>query len=150
MAPDFFSEIDIDFEQVKVLCHAMMDVARVDGVHENEMQMVREFYASCARSGDPAVEAVTEGAFDPTAAAGVFGGSDELRSVYVKSLILLAYADGDYGDAERARIQELAGAVDLDAEAVGRLETATREYLMASLSHIQNLDALREVQKELG
>jgi tellurite resistance protein len=149
MTPEFFSEIDIDFEQVKVLCHAMMAVARVDGVHDNEMRLIREFYASCARSGDPEVEEVTGGDFDVAEAARVFGGSHEHEQAFVKSLILLAYADGSFGEAEDQLIRELAKGVGLDDAAVERLKTATQEYLMASLSHVQNLDALREVQKEL-
>jgi len=149
MSPDFFSDLEIDFDQVKVLCHAMMTVARVDGVHDQEMRLIREFYASCARAGDPEVEAVTQGDLPEGAAEAAFGRTDEHKQVFVKSLILLAYADGTYGEAEDGRIRELAGQVGLEGDAVDRLKVATREYLLASLSHVQNLDALREVQKEL-
>lgn len=149
MSPDFFSEIDIDFEQVKVLCHAMMAVARVDGVHDNEMRLIRDFYASCARAGDPELEAVTQGDLPTDAAARAFGQDDEHKNLFVKSLILLAYADGAYGEQEDGLIRQMAAQVGLDDAAVDRLKEATREYLMASLSHVQNLDALREVQKDL-
>jgi len=149
MTPDFFAEIDIDFEQVKVLCHAMMAVARVDGVHDNEMRLVRDFYDSCSRAGDPSIEEITKGELDVQAAAAAFGRDDEHRNAFVKSLILLAYADGAYGDEENRLIRELAKGVGLDDAAVDRLKEATREYLVASLSHVRNVDALREVQREL-
>ena len=53
MVSEFFAQHDLTFDQVKVLTHAMMAVARVDGVHDNEMRLVREFYDSCTRAGDP-------------------------------------------------------------------------------------------------
>ena len=149
MAPEFFAEIDIQFDQVKVLCHAMMAVARVDGVHDNEMRLIREFYESCARAGDPPLEEITKGDFPVESAQSAFGGDDEHQNVFVKSLILLAYADGAYGEPEDRMIREFAKGVGLDDAAVDRLKEATREYLMASLSHVQNLEALREVSKEL-
>jgi len=149
MVPEFFSDIDLDFEQVKVLCHAMMAVARVDGVHDNEMRLIREFYASCARAGDPEVEEVTRGDFAAETAAASFGASPEHQQAFVKSLILLAYADGSYGEAEDRLIRELASGVGLESEAVDRLKAATQEFLLASLAHVKNLDALREVRKEL-
>lgn len=149
MAPDFFADIDIDFDQVKVLCHAMMTVARVDGVHDNEMRLIREFYESCARAGDPSVEEVTGGEVPADAAREAFGADDEHRNVFVKSLILLAYADGAYGEAEDRLIRQLAANVGIDDAGVDRLREATREYLLASLAHVQNLEALREVKREL-
>ncbi len=149
MLADFFSDVDIDFEQVKTLCHAMMAVARVDGVHDNEMALVREFYASCARAGDPPVEEVVRGDLDPDEAKAKFGGDAEHQQLFVKSLILLALADGDYGDDEDRLIRELAAAVGLDDASVSRLKEATTEFLMAGLSHVKNVDALVEVRKEL-
>lgn len=150
MVPDFFAATDIDFEQVKCLTHAMMALARVDGVHDNEMALIREFYGSCARAGDPALEEVAEGDFDPERARSLFGSDAEHQDIFVKSLVLLAYADGDYGDREDRMIRDLAGAVGLGDADVDRLKEATQEYLMASLSHVKNVEALREVRRKLS
>ena len=148
MVSDFFAQHDLTFDQVKVLTHAMMAVARVDGVHDNEMRLVREFYESCARTGDPRLEDVAGGPFDPAIAKTQFD-TPELAKMFVKSLILLAFADGEYARLEDDLIREYAEVLGVSGEQVSGLHEATKEYLLASLSHIQNLDALKAVAKKL-
>ncbi len=148
MLNDFFAQQDLNFDQVKVLTHAMMAVARVDGVHDNEMRLVREFYESCARAGDPRLEDIAGGPFDPAVAKPHFD-TPELAKLFVKSLILLAFADGEYAKLEDDIIRQYADIVGVTSEQVTALHEATKEYLLASLSHIQNLDALKEVAKKL-
>ena len=149
MTPEFFCPNQIDFEQVKCLTHAMMALARVDGVHDSEMSLIREFYGSCSRDGDPELEEVAKGDFDPARAKALFGGDGEHRDIFVKSLVLLAYADGEYGEREDRVIRDLAQAVGLSDGDVDRLKGATQEYLLSSLAHIKNVEALREVQRKL-
>lgn len=148
MVTDFFAQHDLTFDQVKILTHAMMAVARVDGVHDNEMRLVREFYESCARAGDPRLEDVAGGPFEPAAAKTHFD-TPELSKMFVKSLILLAFADGEYGKLEDELIRQYADVLGISADEVSALHEATKEYLLASLSHIQNLDALKAVAKKL-
>jgi hypothetical protein len=144
----FFPEQDLSFEQVKALTRAMLTVARVDGVHDNEMKLVREFYDSCARSGDPRLEEIASGAFDADHAKSLFN-TPELALMFTKSLILLAFADGRYAKAEDDLIRSYAGAVGLAGDEVDRLLEATKEYLLGGLVHVQNVDALKEVSKRL-
>lgn len=148
MRLEFFSPQDLDFEQVKILTHALFAVAKVDGVHDNEMALIREFYESCARAGDPRLEDVAGGVFDIEVAKPKFE-TEESKKLFVKSLILLAFADGQYAQVEDDLIREYAGALGLDSAAVDGLHEATKEYLLASLAHIQNLDALKEVRRRL-
>src|SRR5688572_9733532 len=99
MIRDFFGSQDLSFDQVKALAHGMLSVARVDGVHDNEMRMIREFYESCTRAGDPSLEDVTQGPFDAAGAKPLFGTAEQ-KKLFIKSLILLAFADGSYARAE--------------------------------------------------
>ncbi len=148
MGSDFFSPNDLTFEQVKVLTHAMMAVARVDGVHDNEMRLVREFYESCARAGDPRLEDVATGPFDPQRAKTHFE-TPEMAKMFLKTMILLAFADGEYATPEDDLIRQYADVLGVSGDEVTRLREATKDHLLASLSHIQNLDALKEVAKKL-
>ncbi|MEM7677020.1 MAG: TerB family tellurite resistance protein, partial [Myxococcota bacterium] len=127
MVPDFYAKQDLTFDQVKVLTHAMLAVARVDGVHDNDMRMVREFYETCSRAGDPRLEDVAGGPFDPQTAKEHFSDPD-LAKLYVKSLILLAYADGEYARLEDDLIREYAEAVGVNGGEVTKLHEATKEY----------------------
>ncbi|MCK6547253.1 TerB family tellurite resistance protein [Myxococcota bacterium] len=149
MISEFFSEQNLSFEHVKALTRAMLTVARVDGVHDNEMKLVREFYESCARAGDPRLEEIGKGAFDVEAAKGLFD-TPELAKMMVKTLVLLAFADGAYGKAEDALIREYAAKLGLGSADVDALLEATRGFLIGSLAHVQNLDALKQVSRKLS
>ena len=91
MINDFFAEQDLTFDHVKSLAAGMYDVARVDGVHDREMAMIRDFYEGCSRAGDPPLEDVVGKDFDFDGAKALFG-TKELSMLFVKSLILLAFA----------------------------------------------------------
>jgi hypothetical protein len=148
MISDFFSAQDLNFEQVKCLTHALMALAKVDGVHDNEMKLIREFYESCSREGDPRLEEVAGGRYDPARAKPLFE-TEELKALYIKSLILLAFADGVYAQEEDDLIHEYASAIDVSKDQVASLSEATKEFLLGSLAHVQNIDALKEVKKRL-
>lgn len=148
MRLEFFSPQDLTFEQVKVLTHALFAVAKVDGVHDNEMTLIREFYESCSRAGDPDLSDVAGGAFDIERAKACFE-TDEGKKLFLKSLVLLAFADGKYATVEDDLIREYAEALGVGKEEMDNLHEATKEYLLGSLAHIQNLDALKEVRKRL-
>ena len=144
----FFAEQDLNFEQVKVLTHAMMALAKVDGVHDNEMSLIREFYESCSRAGDPKLEEVVRGPFQVERAKQLFDGPD-LSKMFVKSLILLAFADGEYGQAEDDLIRQWASTLGVSSAEVDALHEATKEHMLGALAHVQNLDALKSVRQSL-
>lgn len=148
MISDFFSTQELSFEHVKALVGAMFSVAKVDGIHDREMAMIREFYESCSRAGDPSLEDVAGHGFEIASAKGLFE-SPELAKLFVKSLILLAFADGRYAHAEDALIRQYGTELGLTSEEVSGLHEATKEYLLSSLAHIQNYDALKEVARRL-
>ena len=148
MISDFFAEQDLTFEHVKSLAAGMFAVARVDGVHDREMAMIREFYEGCARVGDPRLEDVVGSDFDLEGAKALFPGPD-LSRLFIKSMILLAFADGTYAKLEDDLIRRYAEALDLDDGDVDRLHEATKDYLLASLAHVANVEALAAVAKRL-
>ena len=145
---DFFAEQDLNFDQVKALTRAMFAVARADGVHDREMSMIRSFYESCARSGDPRFEDVLRDEFEPEKCRELFDRPDTAK-MFVKTLILLAYADGNFAGVEDKMIRGYAERLGLSGEDVDHLVEATKEFLLGSLAHIQNTDALQDVAKDL-
>ena len=147
MVREFFNEFELTFEHVKVLTHAMFAVARVDGVHDREMTMIRQFYGSCARQGDPTLEDVVGNSSDSD--VGALFDTEHASRMFVKSLILLAFADGKYASAEDALIREYAKMVSLTSEDVDQLHEATKDYLLSSLAHIHNVEALADVARRL-
>lgn len=145
---DFLNPQELTFEEVKTLTHAMFAVAKADGVHDLEMRLIREFYESCSRAGDPPLSEVAGGPFDIQEAKALFE-SPEKAQLFIKTLILLAFADGHYAKVEDQLIRGYADALGLAPAVVDGLHESTKEYLLQSLSHVQNLEALKEVRKRL-
>jgi uncharacterized tellurite resistance protein B-like protein len=148
MIADFFAEQNLTFDQVKAMTRAMLAVARVDGVHDNEMKLIREFYESCARAGDPRLEEIATGKFDIESARPLFN-TPELSKMFIKTMILLGYADGRMAKAEDDLIREWGGKLGLSREEIDHLGEATKEFLLGGLAHVQNVDALKAAARKL-
>jgi len=146
---EFLPEQELNFSQVECLTSAMYALARVDGVHDREMSLIREFYESCAASDAPSLDAVVQGGADIERAKSLFGSAAE-AALFMKSMILLAFADGTYGKEEDAMIREFAGALSVSDENLESLISSTKEQMLASLSHVQNVDALADVVRNLS
>lgn len=146
---DFFAEQDLNFEQVKALTAGMYSVAKVDGVHDREMAMIRGFYESCARAGDPRLEDVLRGELDIEQARKLFERPEQAK-LFTKTLVLLAFADGSYGKSEDALIRRYAERLGLSGKDVDALVDSTKEHLLSSLAHVQNTDALQAVARRLA
>jgi uncharacterized membrane protein YebE (DUF533 family) len=146
MQLDFFPDQELSFEHVKALVRSMLDVAETDEVHDAEMALIRGFYESCIRPGDPSLEQVATETERPPI-ADLFN-TPELSKMFIKTLLLLAYADGVCGPAEEEKILELARELCVASDEMNALRDATKEYLLQGLAHIRNTDALKTVRRE--
>ena len=150
MTSQFFPEIDITKSQAEAIARGLYAVAKADGtVHDREAALIADFYSAStsdqqwdltALERSPAIEG-------PMLALAL--PSTELRQVFVKSAILLAYADGGYGAAEGALIVSFAKHLGVDDLAVHALELEVKDFLMSSLAHVSNTDALIQVGREM-
>jgi hypothetical protein len=146
----FFENVRLGLNHVQVITRGMYAVAQCDGVHQTELVLLKEFYEGCRAEVDglSSFAEVVEVTFDAEEAKDILD-TEELREVFLKSCLLLAYADGVFSNGERARIKEFATALAVDDEARAHLEDVVRDHLIQQVAHIRNLDALKEVAKEL-
>jgi tellurite resistance protein len=149
MSDDFFPEIDIREDQAEAIARGLYVVARADGnVHEREAAMISEFFN--ATTDHPSHLASLERApqITPANLAGILNTKD-LRTLFLKSAILLAYADGNYASPEKKAVADFAKAFDVGTKELGALEHAVQDYMVSHLAHLQNVDAVVEVSKSL-
>ena len=108
---DFFPEIEIKKEQAEAIARGLFAVAKADGtVHDREAAIIAEFFASTTEYASdlnaleraPRIDGASLALFLPTA---------DLRKVFLKTAILLAYADSSYGPNEQKVINEYASAM---------------------------------------
>ena len=147
---EFFPEIMITDEEGELIARGMLAVARADGnLHDREITLVQGFLGDVTAGSAASLAAVKrEDDIEPDVlAAGL--GREAVGMLFVKSCILLAYADGVYHPEEKKKILAYAKALDISEEAVGELEQSVREFLVGQLSHLQDRESALAVAKEL-
>jgi hypothetical protein len=137
-------------QQAKAIAHGLHELAQTDGVHPAETRLVQEFFAAAhgesGAAGDGSVLAATP--FDVAQAAQELATS-ELKSVFLQSCVLLAYADGRYSAAERDKVAAFAQALGIPATQLAEIEELVSDHLLQQIARIENVDALGEVAREL-
>lgn len=147
---DLYEGIELNKAQTEVICRGLLDLAGVDGLHDNEVALIHEFYKSGGGTGE-VVEALADG-FDLDAATRTLKeGGPAVVEAFIMSCYLLIYADGRHSDEERARIAQYADALGVDRARLEELHVKARLYLLEMLAAgLRNKDAIRDVGGELG
>ena len=148
---DLYPEIDISQSEAEAIARGLFAVARADGqLHERETGVIAQFYADVAGGGSPAELGDLERSPRPEPAAlAAQLLRPEVRRIFVRTAVLLAYVDNKYAPGESKLIAEYAAAMGIAREELAEIETLAKEFLMAQLAHIKNIDAVVEVAKKL-
>jgi tellurite resistance protein len=146
---DFFPEIEVSHAAAEAIARGLYAVAKVDGVHEREAALVASFWADVG-GGAGALAELERGATITAPELSAALSNNDLRSLFLKTSYLLAWADGKVTDAERKIIAEFSKALGVAAPDLGKLEVAVKEYLLSHLSPVKNTDAVVAVAKKLG
>ena len=146
---NFADETMLSTTQAEAIARGLYAVAASDGVHEREAALVASFLAD-AGQGPTALAQLARNPkiTGPELSAAL--GSDEVRNVFLKTALLLAWADGVVSPQERAVLMEYSKALGISAVAVEQLEASVKEYLLSHLSHLANTDAAAAVAKKLS
>lgn len=134
-------EVDLSAEEAKAIARGMLAVARSDGkLDPRELVMIQEFYPA-------SLEALPD--MTPKEAASALENRT-VSGLFLKSCLLVAWADREYSDKERALISKYAEALAISAAELAHIEQSVKEWLMAPLSRLANTEAVVEVSKKMG
>lgn len=145
---DFYPEIVVDDAQAEAIARGLHAVAKCDGLHEREAALVASFLADPTKAATALAELERRPAITAAELAGALGSTD-LRLMFLKSALLLAWADGKVSEEERAIIGTFAAALEA-TDKVDQLEASVKEYLLSHISGIQNTDAAAAVAKQMN
>lgn len=136
----------LGINHIQVIVRAMHEVAQLDGVHEAEQVMLRDFYEAVQQDTGAltSFHELCRSAFDMDEARRILD-TPERKAAMLRSCLLLAYADGRYSMTEREKIRGFADALGVPAHATLALEESVADQLMQNIARISNVDALREV-----
>ena len=146
---ELYPEIDISQSEAEAIARGLFAIARADGrLHEREAGIIAQLYADVA--DHPSQLGTLERSPKPEPAAHPSElGRKEVRELFIKTAVLLAFSDNVYSPGEAKLIAEYAGAMGIDKAALAELENSAKEYLLSQLSHLKNVDAVVTVSKEL-
>lgn len=125
--------IDLDAHSAHAIASAMRDVASVDGNHPQEMALIAAFEAELPPFAGRAGLDVLH--------------TDAAKEALLKSLVLLALADGEISAPERKRMEEISAQVGLGAEALAK---ATVDVASAMLSQFEGVSLFKDQVYALG
>jgi len=147
---EFFPEIDVRDAEAEAIARGLYAIAQADGeIHPKELALITEFLIG--GSDNPAAFTALERSdlITPDELA-THLGSQDVRRLFVKTALLMAYADNQYSSDESALLAEFAQALDISAQDLVQFEEQVKDYLLSQLTHLQNTAATAEVAKELG
>lgn len=143
-----YPEIDITNDQAEAIARGLFAVARADGnVHPAEAAIIGQFFGAAAQPSH--IESLARETNIDAASLALLLPSKELREVFLRTAVLLAYADGNFADGEKEQIASFATAMNMESNELEQIILAVKEFLLSQLSHLQNVDAGVEIAKEL-
>lgn len=129
--------VELDARTAAVIAAGMRRVATADGetLHPNELSLIEDFERD-----------IPEGT-EPTATIGDAG----VRAVYLKSIVMVALADGRISDEERSVILDLAAGVGADPADVEEATNAVKREFIAVFKGVTHFrDQVEALAAELG
>lgn len=129
--------VNLSDEAAAVLAAGMREVALADGdMHQQELALIATFGGSDTGNVQDAPTVLT---------------NSEVRAAYVRSLIMVALADGEISSSEQAKIRELAGAVGVGDSDVDAFVLDVKRFFLSAFSEVRVFrDAVVNIASDLG
>ena len=145
---DFFQQVDLTHGAAEAIARGLYAVAKVDGLHEREAGLIASFWIEAGGGGGSLSDLERGAAISPADLAKALHTTDE-RMMFVKTAVLLTWADGKVTAAERKSVGAFATALGIDSATVEKLEGSVKEFLLGHLAHVNNTDATAAVAKKM-
>jgi uncharacterized membrane protein YebE (DUF533 family) len=132
----FDTPVTLDEQAASVIARGMRSVAQADGIlHQREMSLIASFESSLPQ------EQEQQGRLE----------DESQRTVFLRTLIMVALADGVVSEAERARICALCEEQGIEQARVDAEITVVKRRFLAVFAGVQVFrDAVVRVARDLG
>ncbi len=145
---NFFPEIPLTSAQAEAIARSLFHIAQSDGLHEREAALVASFWAESGGSMNALSDLSRRGPLSNEELAAVLD-TTELRKLFIKTALLLAFADGQVSGSESELVRKYAADLG-QADSLGLLEEQVKDFLLSQLAHIHNNEALAKIAKKLA
>src|SRR5258707_1113605 len=120
---DFFPEVNLERSAAEAIARGLYAIARVDGLHEREAGLIASFWIEAGGGSGSLSDLERSGDIGPGELATALR-SDQERQLFVKTAILLTWADGSVSPAEQQAVADFAKALAVDDGTVAKLEAS--------------------------
>lgn len=151
MADFFGAEVGVSAEQAATIARGLYSLANVDGRVEREGMLIQSLWMDAV--GSDKVTDLKQLERMPDVSPEELKASlptRELKELFMRTAILLAYADSNYSEKERAWVKKTGTTLGLTEPDLAKMDEFVRHFLLSQLSHVENTDATRQVAKKLG
>ena len=132
-------EIDLTEDQGRAIARGLVSVARADGSLDDREKALIEDLVPGASSDLSDIS--------PADLAKALSG--DAARLFLRSCYLVAFADRDFSDAERALIESYAKGLGVDSAELSELGQGVKELLLAPLSRLSNSGGVAAVSKKI-
>jgi uncharacterized tellurite resistance protein B-like protein len=136
-------------EQALALIGCMLSTAHVDGMHPQELALIRRFHDESSDLGLPAFDTLAAAPADASAQLAGISADRAFAEQLVMLCIMTGYADGDFSEAERTHVAGLAARIGIDAGHFAQLHQGVKDSLIQSLSHLPDAASVAALVKTL-
>ena len=133
----------------QAIARGLYAVAKSDGLNEREAGLIQSFWLDTGGSASALAELSRSADITPEELATALPHAEE-HMLFLKTALLLAWADGRYSDEEKKSITDFAHALKVDAAELHSMEGSVKEYLLGHLAHLKNTEATVIVAQKLG
>lgn len=148
---DIFGRVEVSKEEAAVIARGLYALSRVDGHEEREGILIRSLWMDAVgeeKEGD--ISAIEKMSDISAADLATSLRSPELRRVFMKTALLLAWADGSVSEPERKWIEDTAKVLGIAEKELAHEDDQVRTFLLSQFANLQNVDAAKQVAKKLG
>jgi tellurite resistance protein len=144
---DFFPEVHLSHDAAEAIARGLYAIAKVDGLHDREAGLIASFWID-AGGGGPLSDLERAESIKPADVAAALHSEAE-RQLFIKTAILLTWADGQVSAAEKKAVSDFATALGVDQAMLDKLDAGVKDFLLGQLVHVQNSEAVSSVAKKM-
>ncbi len=122
-----FTDITLSADDAEAIVAALRDIAETDGVHDEELALINEFVEALDVEMGEAEPTKLEAMTPAKLAATVIDPT--VRMVALQTAILLAMADGNISDKERAKVKAYGAALGVEDATYDKMEAAIVDWV---------------------
>ncbi len=144
----FFPEVKIETHHAEAIARGLFAIAHADGMHEREAALIASFWADAGGKFSALAELERHAPISAEELGAVLN-TEVLRQLFLKTALLMAFADGQVSGEESRLVRSYADHLGL-TPLLPSFEAQVKDYLLSQLAHIHNTQGLAEVAKKLA